>query len=58
MSANSKYMVPSSRIAFKRVDTEPGQFVTNCTVCNKTCHVRCGIAPPESKEGCCAMSNG
>ena len=35
----------------------PGQYTTNCMVCNLTCHFPCKI-PNENKKGCAAMSNG
>lgn len=34
---------------------DPGQYVTNCLVCNRTCHFPCGINRDEEKHKCAAM---
>ena len=40
-------------------DLQPGQFVTNCSHCNKTCHFPCFIQKDCEKNKCSAMnSNG
>lgn len=42
----------------KKIDLTPGQYVTNCQVCNMTCHFPCYIPRDEDKSGCAAMRNG
>ena len=49
-----KYTVKEPRIV-KR-NTVPGQYVTNCTKCNFTCHQNCPYANNDDKRYCCAMS--
>ena len=51
---NVKYKVQEPRIV-KHV-TMPGQYVTNCTKCNFTCHRDCAYANNDDKRYCCAMS--
>ena len=53
-SKNFKYEVMEPRIV-KR-NTVPGQYVTNCTKCNFTCHQDCAYANNDDKRYCCAMS--
>ena len=57
-SANSNYEVEVDDPKVHQITTDPGQFVTNCLVCNRTCHERCYIVPPASKDGCSAMKDG
>lgn len=40
------------------VKLEPGHHVTNCLICNFTCHDDCAIADDDNKQNCCAMKNG
>ena len=37
------------------VDLAPGEYVTNCLTCNRTCHYPCEINRDEGKHGCAAM---
>ena len=39
-----------------RHDLEPGIFVTNCLICNFTCHNPCKISKDEEKYKCAAMN--
>ena len=39
----------------RKVDLETGVFVTNCLVCNYTCHYPCGLPRGENKGICWAM---
>ncbi|XP_055349264.1 uncharacterized protein LOC129596107 [Paramacrobiotus metropolitanus] len=41
-----------------KVTLDPGQYVTNCMVCNMTCHFPCRYANDEDKVHCSAMTNG
>ena len=36
-------------------DTKPGQYVTNCLLCNFTCHIQCVFEKDEDKCKCSAM---
>jgi hypothetical protein len=58
MKANENYEIEVNDPKIETKKTEPGQFVTNCKDCNMTCHERCSICPPESKERCSVMVNG
>ena len=51
---NFKYKVKEPRIV--KHETLPGQYVTNCTKCNFTCHQDCAYANNEDKRYCCAIS--
>ena len=39
-----------------KVDLERGVYVTNCIVCNTTCHHRCAYPDDEDKEKCSAIN--
>ncbi|XP_062578218.1 uncharacterized protein LOC134240122 [Saccostrea cucullata] len=39
-------------------DLEKGVYVTNCLICNITCHYPCGIPDDGNKINCFAMTNG
>ena len=40
---------------YKHVDLAPGEFVTNCLTCNRTCHYPCTIIQDGEKYKCAAM---
>ena len=40
------------------VPVTTGQYTTNCTQCNRTCHERCSENEDSQKHACSAMSNG
>ena len=40
------------------VSTAIGQYTTNCTKCNVTCHIRCRRSDDADKENCMVMNNG
>ena len=42
----------------KKIELDPGTYVTNCLNCHITCHYPCGIPRDQDKSGCAAMSNG
>ena len=42
----------------KKVDLPTGTHVTNCLVCNHTCHIDCKIPMDKKKYGCLAMDKG
>ena len=39
----------------EKEDLPQGTYVTNCRVCNITCHDNCKIPNDEDKAGCAAM---
>ena len=39
----------------EKVVLPQGTFVTNCRVCNITCHENCKIQNDDDKDGCAAM---
>ncbi|XP_053386663.1 uncharacterized protein LOC128550842 [Mercenaria mercenaria] len=53
---NKDFLIPREYPNIKQHDTEPGQFVTNCLQCNRTCHKYCAFSDNEDKKYCCAMS--
>ena len=53
---NSEYEVEEH--ALKKVQLEPGTYVTNCLKCNFTCHYPCAYANDADKIRCSAMRNG
>ena len=42
----------------KTKPTAVGQYTTNCTVCNRTCHEHCAFSNDKDKIRCWAMTNG
>ena len=42
----------------KKVDLPTGHYVTNCLVCNRTCHDNCAYSNDDDKYQCAAMDNG
>ena len=48
-----KYTVREHKITTQ--PTEPGQYTTNCTRCNVTCHKRCAFSDDQDKKKCIAM---
>ena len=49
----------------KKVQLDPGTYVTNCLSCNRTCHfpcangtmAHCAISNADGKSGCAAMKS-
>ena len=42
----------------RKIDLPTGKYVTNCLVCNFTCHDDCAYADNKDKHKCLAMDNG
>ena len=40
----------------RRIDLPTGEYITNCTKCNRTCHYPCKISDDASKWRCAAMN--
>lgn len=58
IAANRNFTYEVDEIHMRKIDLEPGTYVTNCLTCNRTCHFPCGIPDDHGKHGCWAMSNG
>uniref|UniRef100_A0A4W4DXT1 Tr-type G domain-containing protein n=1 Tax=Electrophorus electricus TaxID=8005 RepID=A0A4W4DXT1_ELEEL len=53
---NFEYQVDTPK--YEKVNIEKGKFITNCIVCNYTCHYPCAIPVDKDKAMCSAMKNG
>ncbi|XP_068232724.1 uncharacterized protein [Palaemon carinicauda] len=42
---------------FVKESIPPGQYITNCLECNRTCHENCGIQDDSAKSDCWAITN-
>ena len=58
LHANKRFTYRIKVVNQRKVDLPTGTHVTNCLVCNHTCHVDCMIPKDEEKHGCWAMDNG
>jgi hypothetical protein len=59
IQANRNYTVTVTVRTPQATKSPPRLFVTNCSVCNMTCHHGCAIIEDSQKHGCSAMdSNG
>ncbi|GAB1223191.1 hypothetical protein ENUP19_0136G0028 [Entamoeba nuttalli] len=55
---NKDFIITTPITVQKKVKLEPGEYVTNCLTCHKTCHHPCWIAG-DVKDGCsCIGDNG
>ena len=57
INANKDFMIAFDEPQIVKKPTDPGKYVTNCLICNHTCHYPCHIVPPGSKENCSAMKD-
>ena len=57
INANKEFMIYYEEPKIEKKQTEPGKYVTNCMVCNQTCHYPCFLGPTMSKESCSAMKD-
>jgi hypothetical protein len=55
IDANRKFTMTVLVQKADQIPTEPGQYVTNCVVCGRTCHEHCVYAKKEDKHKCSAM---
>ncbi|CAG0892011.1 unnamed protein product [Darwinula stevensoni] len=55
-SKNFKYKIKEMRL--QKIPMEKGVFLTNCLICNYTCHLPCGIAQNDKKHKCSVMKKG
>lgn len=52
-SKNFTYEVVTEK--FRLIDLDPGVYITNCLICNRTCHFPCSYNVDEDKHKCAAM---
>mmetsp|Transcript_30564 Transcript_30564/g.34751 ORF Transcript_30564/g.34751 Transcript_30564/m.34751 type:complete len:278 (+) Transcript_30564:622-1455(+) len=43
MNANQDFTYDATVPGFRKIDLEPGRYVTNCLNCNRTCHFPCSF---------------
>ncbi|CAG0901396.1 unnamed protein product [Cyprideis torosa] len=55
--ANEEFEYTVDDEVVKTVRTPAGQYTTNCTSCNRTCHDSCAFKDDEDKAGCVAMGS-
>ena len=58
VNANKDFKYKVKITKQRKKDLKVGTYVTNCLVCNFTCHFPCGIPDNENKCYCAAMDNG
>ncbi|XP_056627513.1 uncharacterized protein LOC130439107 [Triplophysa dalaica] len=58
MDANKDFEYEVEVTVPKQVKNKPGSFLTNCQICNYTCHDICVYADDKDKKECCAMRDG
>ncbi|KAL5005382.1 hypothetical protein ScPMuIL_018838 [Solemya velum] len=55
---NENFKYKSKQWHQKRIQLNRGEYVTNCIVCNRTCHYPCYVRDDENKKDCTAMKLG
>lgn len=58
MDLNKNFEYEFEVTVAKQIKTKPGTYLTNCQICNFTCHDNCTIADDKDKNQCCAMKDG
>lgn len=58
IEANRNFIYEVDEIHMRKIDLQPGRYVTNCLTCNRTCHFPCRIPDDENKRNCSAMYRG
>ena len=53
-----RFSLTKKEVKLCKIPLKLDEYVTNCDVCQTTCHYPCGIKNDEGKIGCSAMSNG
>lgn len=56
IDGSKNFVIESDVPKFTQVKLKTGEFVTNCLVCNYTCHYPCYIAEDSRKNDCAAIS--
>ena len=57
-AANKDFEAVVTVAGSRKEDLPQGTYVTNCRVCNHTCHENCAIPNDEDKHRCWAMTDG
>ncbi|XP_060590329.1 uncharacterized protein LOC132745432 [Ruditapes philippinarum] len=52
---NKDFLIPTEHPKVIKHDTKAGQYVTNCLLCNFTCHQHCIFSDDSDKQYCAAM---
>ncbi|KAK8735621.1 hypothetical protein OTU49_005472 [Cherax quadricarinatus] len=55
---NKNFTYKVNEEIYKQVEIPPGQYITNCQKCNRTCHELCKIADDNEKHRCWAITDG
>jgi hypothetical protein len=58
IAVNKDFTIQVTEQKREEIPTDPGVHVTNCVVCNRTCHAHCVFAKKEDKYKCAAMKDG
>jgi hypothetical protein len=57
INANKNFKYQQKSLDIQKIDLKPGEYVTNCLICNFTCHYPCYIPENQNKFDCSAMNN-
>jgi hypothetical protein len=57
IQANSNFTVEMNVTTEQQVHCPPEHFVTNCVICNMTCHLKCAYSDNADKIHCSAMNS-
>lgn len=52
---NENFQYTAMENVQKKVGVQPGCHVTNCSICNVTCHGNCHVSDDDKKRACCVM---
>lgn len=58
IEANKSFTYYHTQTRQKKINLQPGEYVTNCVHCHYTCHYPCYIPKTEDKMDCAAMTDG
>ena len=58
IAANKEFRRSVTVPKIVKINVEQGRYVTNCVICNFTCHNNCIYANDDDKINCSAMMNG
>ena len=58
IAQNQDFTYKVNEDAIVKHELEPNTYVTNCLLCNMTCHKPCSYANDDDKHMCSAMDNG
>ena len=55
---SSNYKIKSNGYLIEKEMLKSGEYVTNCVICNVTCHFPCFVPEDKDKADCSAMKDG